>query len=107
MENQVPKREMTTLTNALGIERRVPMATDAEVAELEARMRRKCERFLPWLEKMSASSAERFWCACIFPFDFKRGLVFGQQPHLYYKHSPEFKKWENDLLELVNQKLEG
>lgn len=83
----------------------IPLATPEQVAYIEKKLVKLCSIYF---DQVATLSEKRF-CVCVqraMHFDAERGLGPGQLPHIRYIFSEEFNKWEDELWDKINARLE-
>lgn len=82
----------------------LPLASAEITAGIEAEMIKKFSSFLGKIKNMSEYRFDILIDAFM-GFDFRRGLMLGMVPQYRFEHSEEFKEFESQLLDEINERL--
>ena len=84
----------------------IPIASKEDTEYFENRLYKLCNVYMDQIETLS----EKRYGALIrraMTFDVQRGLVLGQVPNLRFIHSEWFVKWEGDLWDRINARIDS
>jgi len=85
---------------------KIPIATKEQTEYVENKLFKLCSIYMNQIETLSEKRFGALIQRAIY-FDIERGLGPGQIPHKRYIHSEWFNKWEAELWNRINARLDS
>ena len=89
-----------------GKEYKVSYATKEQIEQIETSILDKCKPYLGKLKDLNDEEFLEFLNDKAMSWDVERGLIPSQIPHRIYRHTAEFKAFEDSLWDEINLRLD-
>ena len=89
-----------------GTEYKVPYATKEQIEKIETSILEKCKPYIGKLKDLNDEEFYEFLNDKAMSWDVERGLIPSQIPHRIYRHTAEFKAFEDSLWDEINLRLD-
>jgi hypothetical protein len=82
-----------------------PQASIEYVNYIEKSLRSLCSPYEAHIDNMTYDELQAYAWEFLMSLDLERGIVFGQVPHLTFKHSKEFLLWEKQQFDKYEERM--